>query len=450
MSIVVSCSCGKRLRARDELAGKRAKCPGCGKALLVPPTAADPEQDLYDVVDAPTPVPSMPKPVAPPRPPIAAAPAYSPPVAGRAAPIAKKPVAAPALAQESGPQMRQYLYWILVVTLIPLAWSTFHRVSHDVESRLNKTISAHPELAQKIESLGEDASSDELFKFFPGHRIDGALLARDSWGHWFFAFLSGAAFFGLILLIFPRGTVDLRRLLIVGTFTATIGILFLLAVQWIADWTQGRIMYGRSILVIFFYIAKFIGYSYRAALDPETNFFVSCFGFTFGVGLCEEIVKALPLLVHYRDHQTSFLSWRAACLVGLISGVGFGVSEGITYSSDFYNGVVGGETYLVRFVSCVALHAAWSGAAGIFIYKHQNLLQGAESIWGVMGDAVALVSVPMVLHGLYDTLLKKDYHVLALLTAVASFVWLAWQIESARRVFDEQESPRPRRAFAAA
>ena len=51
----------------------------------------------------------------------------------------------------------------------------------------------------------------------------------------------------------------------------------------------------------------------------------------------------------------------------------------------------------------------------------------------VMGDSVVLVSVPMVLHGLYDTLLKKDYHVLALLTALASFIWLAWQIESARR-----------------
>ena len=180
MSIVVSCSCGKRLRARDELAGKRAKCPGCGKTLLVPPTAADPEQDLYDVVDSSTPVPSTPKHVAPSRPPIAAAAAYSAPVAGRAAPVVKKPIAAPSLAQESGPQMRQYLYWILIVTLIPLAWSTFHRVSHDVESRLNKTISAHPELAQKIESLGEDSSSDELFKLFPGHRIDGALLARDS------------------------------------------------------------------------------------------------------------------------------------------------------------------------------------------------------------------------------------------------------------------------------
>jgi RsiW-degrading membrane proteinase PrsW (M82 family) len=240
--------------------------------------------------------------------------------------------------------------------------------------------------------------------------------------------------------------VSIRRLLIVGTFTATIGILFLLAVQWVAEWTQGRIMYGRSVLVIFFYIAKFIGYSYHAALDPRTNFFISCMGFTFGVGMCEELVKALPLLVHYRNHESAHLSWRAACLIGLISGVGFGVSEAITYSSDFYNGILGGETYLVRFISCVALHAAWSGAAAIFIYKHQNLLQAAESVWGVMGDSVMLVSAPMVLHGLYDTLLKKDYHVLGLVTALLSFLWLAWQIETARRVFDAQESPRPRAA----
>ena len=84
------------------------------------------------------------------------------------------------------------------------------------------------------------------------------------------------------------------------------------------------------------------------------------------------------------------------------------------------------------------------------LLTQQQLLQGSETVWGLMGNAVALVSIPMILHGLYDTLLKKDYHVLALLTALASFIWLAWQIESARRVFDEQETPRPRRALATA
>jgi len=33
MSIDVPCACGKRLKARDELAGRWPKCPGCGASL---------------------------------------------------------------------------------------------------------------------------------------------------------------------------------------------------------------------------------------------------------------------------------------------------------------------------------------------------------------------------------------------------------------------------------
>jgi WD40 repeat protein len=31
----INCTCGKRLRIKDELAGKRVKCPGCGQSLMV-------------------------------------------------------------------------------------------------------------------------------------------------------------------------------------------------------------------------------------------------------------------------------------------------------------------------------------------------------------------------------------------------------------------------------
>ena len=36
MSIPVVCKCGKRLRAKDEFAGKRTVCPECGQPLTVP------------------------------------------------------------------------------------------------------------------------------------------------------------------------------------------------------------------------------------------------------------------------------------------------------------------------------------------------------------------------------------------------------------------------------
>lgn len=40
MPIRVSCACGKSLNAPDHLAGKKAKCPGCGGVIAIPGPAA--------------------------------------------------------------------------------------------------------------------------------------------------------------------------------------------------------------------------------------------------------------------------------------------------------------------------------------------------------------------------------------------------------------------------
>jgi len=39
MPIPLKCGCGKQLQVRDELAGKKARCPGCGTVMAVPSTA---------------------------------------------------------------------------------------------------------------------------------------------------------------------------------------------------------------------------------------------------------------------------------------------------------------------------------------------------------------------------------------------------------------------------
>lgn len=47
MSINVVCACGKKLQVKDELAGKRGKCPACGQAMTIPmPAAAAASPDL--------------------------------------------------------------------------------------------------------------------------------------------------------------------------------------------------------------------------------------------------------------------------------------------------------------------------------------------------------------------------------------------------------------------
>jgi RsiW-degrading membrane proteinase PrsW (M82 family) len=235
----------------------------------------------------------------------------------------------------------------------------------------------------------------------------------------------------LVLLLFPPGHTRVWQLLTVGTFTGTAGIILLLAFQWLAF--HMPLFRGGSAVTLVLDLIWLIGQSYAMALGDH-GFVVSALGFTAGVGFCEEACKALPLL--FKARTSGFANWRSALLWGLISGVGFGVSEGVTYSHDYYNGILGGQIYAVRFVSCVGLHAIWAAAVGIAVYRRQDTFRRirAGSDWLV--QTLAVVIVPMVLHGMYDTLLKQQYDAAALGVALASFGWLTFQIEMAKRRLD--------------
>jgi DNA-directed RNA polymerase subunit RPC12/RpoP len=64
MPIRFACACGKQLQTRDEFAGRRIKCPGCGQILPVPGTTAATPPRVVAVTPA----------AAPPTPPVAGAP----------------------------------------------------------------------------------------------------------------------------------------------------------------------------------------------------------------------------------------------------------------------------------------------------------------------------------------------------------------------------------------
>jgi RsiW-degrading membrane proteinase PrsW (M82 family) len=302
--------------------------------------------------------------------------------------------------------------------------------------------------AEEEQPMSVSEYLDKLCAKFDGNRIEGAHLPRDSWVHWLYALGSIALFLLMLRYFFDRGNAEWTHLVLVGVCIATFGILFLLFVQFIAAVTQGWILVSRNIVImIVYYILYFIGFSYNAALDPANGFWLSFFGFTFGVGFCEELSKALPLF--FRMRNDGELNWRGACMWGMAGGVGFGVAEGIMYSSDFYNGVATFGIYPVRFVSCVALHAVWSGAVGVTAHKYQHLLQ-QNGDWGDMAAAfLRIMAVPMILHGLYDTLLKKEMNELALLTAVASFAWLVFVMVQAAKRDEAAEADALRRALTA-
>lgn len=469
--IVFGCECGKELKARDELAGKKTRCPACQAVLRIPPAPAevahhsipileaddDDESSPYDLAPtAPRPVATRPvalaiddeaddEPAAPStyRPaPQAARPmrfGERPAATATVRPAPAKPKARSATApraikdsQAGQKSWFEYSYFVLLLALVPLMFSLLGAKDEgDLRERFERTIAgATPEEQRRIAEVAaaESVSDDEQIAALPGGRLVGAHLPRNTSAHWVYAAVAAVAYLSLLYFCFSVERTNPLYLIGIGAFTATVGIAFLLFVQFCSHFQIIRLRGG--VAAIIFIILAIIGWSYSCANDPSNGFLLSAIGFTVGVGLCEEFTKAIPMFFAFR-RQCEF-GWRTACLWGLASGIGFGVAEGVIYSIQHYNGVAGVDAYLVRFISCVALHSMWSAAVGIAIARNLDEYEGVDDAPSFGLFMLKVMAGPMVLHGLYDTLLKKEMPALALLVALLSFAWLAFQVEAAR------------------
>lgn len=140
----------------------------------------------------------------------------------------------------------------------------------------------------------------------------------------------------------------------------------------------------------------------------------SLLGFIFQVGICEELVKIVPVV--------AYLLWKrkkadpiAAVLIGIFSGLGFAAFENMHYGENAlsrtlfmtreagYAGAVAG-TYLamvqvlLRSLSLVFCHAIWSGIFAYFITT--GFAAGSR----LAAMFIIGLSVSAVLHGAYDWL----------------------------------------------
>jgi RsiW-degrading membrane proteinase PrsW (M82 family) len=320
-------------------------------------------------------------------------------------------------------------YWLLGLALIPLALSLFQPddTSERVMRTIKRVMEEDPESFGRIIQHDDGDTSGDIFKYLPDDRFEGAYLPRHTYMHWLFGLGAAVAYWGIVLLLFPLGKATSRQLLYAGLFTGTGGVLLLLGFQYVAAYSLSLPAGG-----IYLILLQFIAFSYRCAMNPHAGVLISFLGFTCGVGLCEEFCKGMVLLFHFRHKAT--LDWRGACVWGLASGIGFGVSEGIMYCGSMYNGIFGPGIYLIRFISCVSLHAVWSAAVGLSAWRYRHAL---KTSWR---PVLKILWAPMVMHGLYDTLAKKNYPGGAVLCALAGFAWLAYQFE---RTYAEnaKESP---------
>ncbi len=128
------------------------------------------------------------------------------------------------------------------------------------------------------------------------------------------------------------------------------------------------------------------------------NIFSRIIGYVFGVGVTEEIIKALPLLFILKKCNQPLYP-QTLVYYGLLSGVGFGVLEGVEYQTTVNAKLQYSEAFfmnIARLTSLPFLHAIWCGIAAYFLsfsYLYPKYRKGM---------VVLAISIPAILHGLYD------------------------------------------------
>ena len=164
----------------------------------------------------------------------------------------------------------------------------------------------------------------------------------------------------------------------------------------------------KTTLAVFFITQLFVFLAWGFGLPGLNPFYVliektfplSVIGYIMGVGITEEIAKAVPLLIIlYRAKEP--LIPQTVVFYGLISGIAFGVWEGVEYQMT----VNAEQEYtlsfylnILRLTSLPFLHACWCGIAGYFL-SFANLYPKYRK-----GLYVLALIIPALIHGLYDSI----------------------------------------------
>lgn len=164
----------------------------------------------------------------------------------------------------------------------------------------------------------------------------------------------------------------------------------------------------KTTLAVFFITQLFVFTAWGTGLpnlNPfyafvETLFPLNVVGYTLGVGITEEFAKAIPLLIIlYRAKEP--LIPQTVVYYGLISGIAFGVWEGVEYQMTVnaeQEYTVSFYLNILRLTSLPFLHACWCGIAGYFL-AFANLYPKYRK-----GLYVLAFTIPALIHGLYDSI----------------------------------------------
>lgn len=172
----------------------------------------------------------------------------------------------------------------------------------------------------------------------------------------------------------------------------------------------------------------------------SNSFFLQWLGYVVGVGVPEELCKALVLLFVVKRFAP--IPPQAMLFYGLMAGLGLGIYEGISYqTSHNFRFAIDAAGYrdrttfaaeyyllnLIRLTTLPFLHAIWTGMAGYFIGFAGQFPKRKR------GLLIVAIGVPALLHGSYNAFGSAALGlVIALVSVLALNLYLAKSVDFER------------------
>ncbi len=173
--------------------------------------------------------------------------------------------------------------------------------------------------------------------------------------------------------------------------------------------TTAAIFFGTQGVILIAYNILGIGaYNPFEGLYENDNNIIALISCILGIGCVEELVKLIPviLVLHF---SKNVLKPQTVVFYGLMSGIAFGVFEGVEYQMGpnfqmlLENDVADAYVYsylsnIARLTSLPFLHAVWCGIGSYFLAFAYLYPRYRKSLY------LLAIIIPATIHGLYDYL----------------------------------------------
>lgn len=242
------------------------------------------------------------------------------------------------------------------------------------------------------------------------------------------------------LLIATIGKRDYQLTAFAMFFAALWGVIFKLLIvrteiKW--SWLISSLLFTGivGIQILLYFYRNFFPESYLNMASSSSGV-TSLIGFVFQVGICEEILKCIPVIAYllFKGRQADPLG---AVLIGVFSGLGFAAFENMDYGVKSLvrsailakelgiKGAVDGTqiamvNVMLRSLSLVFCHAVWSGVFAYFITT--GFATGSR----IAALFVVGWTVSSVLHGVYNWLTTVQMTFAAFVVAGSYILFYAY------------------------